>query len=207
MGSIPGQLIQSGRGSAPERAAPAGRPQLLALVALLLLLHGCVGFGAGIAGLPASAGWERLPVRSWVLNDGLGPVTIVYCPARNCPRPAMVATFQSQGETSTLLLRALADSKALLTAKRAEVATARDPRKKRNTADTRPKSSEHAEPVTVDGLDGYRVSLTPDIPGGHAAYAVVLARRDGEVVRVALAVTTDPGAALQDARAAAKALN
>jgi hypothetical protein len=176
----------------------------VAIILSLALLSACASFGSGIAELPAASGWERLPIRSWLLNEGLGPATIVYCPARSCARPAVVATFSARGETAAQLLRALADTKALLAAKRVEAATARDPRFKRKVSVGKPKSSEHAEPLQVDGLKGYRVSLSPDIAGGSAAYAVVLAKRDGDLVKAALAVTTDPEAALQEARAAAK---
>lgn len=189
--------IERGRWRPRFRAAAA-------LVASLALLSACVGFGSGIAELPASSGWQRLPIRNWLLNEGFGPATIVYCPVPLCAQPAMVATFSVQGEMAVRLMHTLADPKALLEAKRVEAATARDPRFKRKAARQKPKSSEHAERVEADGLTGYRVTLSPDIAGGHAAYAVVLARHDDDVAKIALAVTTDPDAALQEARAAAK---
>ncbi|MFI5013290.1 MAG: hypothetical protein ACHQAY_13185 [Hyphomicrobiales bacterium] len=197
-------MIRRSVGSAERgRRRPRFRVAL-AILASLTLLSACAGFGSGIAELPATSGWQRLPVRSWLLNEGFGAATIVYCPAQSCARPAMVATFSAEGETALRLMRSLADPKALLLAKRVEVAVARDPRFKRKAASEKPKSSEHAEPVAADGLSGYRVTLSSDVAGGHVAYAVVLAKRDADAVKVALAVTTDPDAALQDARAAAR---
>jgi hypothetical protein len=181
-----------------------------AVAASLVLLSACIDFGPGfdfgpgIDLLPAASGWRPLPLSSWLLNEGFGPATIVYCQAPSCAQPSVVATFEAQGESAQRLERALADPKALLLAKRVEVATARDPRFKRKVAAGKPKSSEHAERIEADGLRGYKITLSPDIPGGHQAYVVVLARRADEVVKVALAVATDPEAALQEARAAAK---
>lgn len=167
-------------------------------------LAGCAGFDAGIAGLPAASGWAPLPTHDWLLNEGLGPAKIVYCEVPTCPRPAVVATFSAEGEEAGRLLRALADPTALLRAKRVTVATARDPRQKSNPTKEKPKSREAAERIEADGFAGYRVTLSPEIAGGHQAYAVVLTARDGDKVRAALAVTTDPDAALEEARAAAK---
>jgi hypothetical protein len=169
------------------------------------LCSACSIFDTGIAELPSRSGWKRLPIDSWLMNDGLGRARIVYCPPASCANPAVVATFEAQGEMGARLLQALASPKTLLAAKRIEVATARDPRFKRKPAKGPPKSSEQAEPVEADGLAGFRVTLSPKVADGHSAYAVVLAKHDGDTVKAALAVTVDPQAALQEARAAARA--
>ena len=59
----------------------------------------------------------------------------------------------------------------------------------------------NASKPTVSPATAY---LATEAADGHEAYAVVLTARDGDKVRAALAVTTDPGAALDEARAAAK---
>jgi hypothetical protein len=171
---------------------------------LLVLLAGCAGFDTGIAGLPAASGWRRLPVHDWLLNEGLGPAKIVYCEVPSCPRPAVVATFSAEGEAAARLLRALSDPKSLLAAKRVEVATARDPRVKSKIGKEKPRSREEAERIEADGFAGYRVTLRPATADGHPAFAVVLSKRYDDKVKAALAVTTDPDAALQEARTAAK---
>ncbi|SEB90866.1 hypothetical protein SAMN05444161_0122 [Rhizobiales bacterium GAS191] len=177
---------------------------VLGATGLLALCASCSTFDTGIGDLPSGSGWRRLPTHKWLLNDGFGKANIIYCPPASCAHPAVVATFEAQGEMATRLLRALANPKSLLAAKRFEVATARDPRFKRKPEKTPRKSSEQAEPVEADGIAGYRVTLSPKEADGHAAYAVVLAKREGDTVKAALAVTVDPQAALQQARAAAK---
>jgi len=183
------------------------RSGILAAAALafsVALLSACIEEeGPGIALLPASSGWQSLPLGSWLLNQGLGPVTIVYCGPSRCGKPSVAATFEAEGETASRLEQALADPKSLLMAKRFEVATARDPRSKRKAADGKRKSSEHVERLAADGIDGYRVTLSPEIAGGHAAFAVVLARREKGMVKVAFAVSTDPDTSVEEARAAA----
>ena len=146
-----------------------------------------------------------MPTREWLLNEGFGPANIAYCEVPSCPRPIVVATFAAEGEEARILSRALADPKALLKAERFKVATARDPRLKSKPASAdKPKSREKAERIEADGLTGYRVTLTPEVADGHEAYVVVLAAREGETLKAALAVTTDADAAFQAARAAAK---
>ena len=171
----------------------------------MVLLGACLDdYGVGIDLLPGSAGWQSLPVRSWLLNEGLGPVTIVYCLPPRCAAPSVAATFEAEGETALRLERELANPKTLLMAKRYEVQKARDPRFKGKADTEARKSSEKVERVTADGLDGYRVTLAPQIAGGHSAYAVVLSKRMEGSVKAALAVSTDPDTALQEAKAAAK---
>jgi hypothetical protein len=159
---------------------------------------------AGFDLLPSASGWRSLPLRSWVLNDGLGPVTLTYCPAPRCAEPSVVATVVARGDEAQRFERALADSKTLFMAKRFEVARARDPRSRRSAKSSRPPSSEQAERLEIDGLKGYRVALTPKSGEGHAAYAVVLAKREDGALKIAFAVSTTADAALQESRAAAK---
>ena len=186
------------------RSRPRFRADVVVATVALALLAGCGGYGLGLPELPAIAGWQQLPLRKWVINDDLGPAQIVYCPSRTCGRPAMVATLTAQGEEATRLMRSLADPQALMRAKRYEIEVARDPRLTHKPKSAPRKSIARAEPVEADGLKGYRVILSPKIAGGHVAYAVVLARREADRAMAAIAVTTDPDAALQQARAAAK---
>ena len=176
----------------------------MAALALLSLCACEAGSGLLSGALPTASGWTRLPTREWLLNEGLGPANIAYCEVPSCPRPTVVATFAAEGEEANRLARALADPKALLKAQRYEVATARDPRVKSKPAPEGPKSREKVERIEADGFAGYRVTLSPSVADGHEAYAVVLAAHEGERLEAALAVTTDPDAALQAAKAAAK---
>jgi hypothetical protein len=163
------------------------------------VLAGCMAYGIDLSLLPSPSGWRKLPLRSWVMNDDLGPATVDYC--LDCKEPAIVATLVAHGEEADALMRSLATPRALLQAKRYEVAKARDPRKARPRRVARA-SSERAEPIVADGLRGYRVTLSGH--GGHDAYAVVLAKRDADTAKAALAVATDPGSALAEARQAAR---
>jgi hypothetical protein len=170
---------------------------------LPLLLEGCAGYDAGFAALPASAGWQRLPLKGWLMNAGLGPARIAYCPPSSCAHPAVVATLAARGAEAARLLRSLASPAALLRP-RAPAEGSLAARVKRPARKTAAKSTEEAWPIEADGLEGYRVTLSPKVAGGHPAYAVVLAWRSGDEARAALAVATDPDAALRDAKAAAR---
>ena len=73
------------------------------LAATGLLLAACSNhFGPGIADLPASEGWQPLPIGSWVLNDGLEARSMVFCPRDACTRQGFAAVIALDEPSSAL---------------------------------------------------------------------------------------------------------
>ena len=69
----------------------------------LLLLAGCADhFGPGLVQLAAGRGWEPLPIRNWVVNDGVTPKAIVYCPPEDCVRPGVAASITPARRSSVV---------------------------------------------------------------------------------------------------------
>ncbi len=76
----------------------------------LRLLAACTDqFGAGITELPRCIAAGSLPIGDWVVNDGLEPRTIVYCPRDACAHQAMAALISLEGKRADEMERALAD--------------------------------------------------------------------------------------------------
>ncbi len=191
-----------------------------ATLALALSATGCAAQGAGqgpnAVDLSAASGWVRLPVGRWLLNEGVMPRAVLMCPRATCPQQGMIALFEASGEAASAMEKELASDK-LLSDRKAKRPPARTisgqpqaPKGPEATAETT------IERFTVDGAKGYRVALTPKEdpkaraqtpppPPGNHAFAVVLTKREGDVLKAAIAVTVDPHLALRHARAAAQA--
>jgi hypothetical protein len=189
----------------------------LAATALFLSLGlgGCAAQGANHVEISAAQGWVRLPISRWLLNEGVRPRTLLMCPRATCTHMSMIALFEANGEAAVAMEKELASDRLL-----SERKNRRRPARTIGGKPQAPKGPETVaettiERFTVDGAKGYRVALTPKVdpkaarqdpppPPGNHAFAVVLTKREGEVLKAAIAVTTDPDLALGQARAAAQ---
>lgn len=159
------------------------------------LLVGCAGhFGPGLTELAAGTGWEPLPIRNWVLNEGITPAALVYCPNETCLRPAAAAILIFDGKEADTLEQGLAQSPAALA-------------RRFSTPSSRPKKPRPAESTTsvsrfeIENARGLLVEIRARKGGRHAATGIVYAREKDRLV-VAIAVTDDAQAARDYARAA-----
>jgi hypothetical protein len=184
-------------------------------LALSLGVTGCVAQPANTVDLSAAQGWVRMPISRWLLNEGVQPRLLLMCPRGVCPQMSLVALFEAGGEAASAMERELASDRLL-----SERKSKRPPPRTISGKPAAPKGPETTaettiERFTVDGAKGWRVALTPKIdpkaarqvpppPPGNHAFIVVLTKREGEVLKAAVAVTTDPDLALAQARTAAK---
>ncbi|MGL4729943.1 MAG: hypothetical protein ACRCWO_14435 [Bosea sp. (in: a-proteobacteria)] len=182
-------------------------------------LAGCMAQSANTRAnaveLSAAQGWVRLPTSRWLLNEGVLPRYVLMCPRATCTHMSMIALFEASGEAAAAMERELASDKVLSNRK-----NKRPPPRTIGGKPQAPKGTETTaettiERFTLDGAKGYRVALTPKIdpkltrqtpppPPGNHAFVVVLTKREGAVLKAAIAVTTDPDLALGQARAAAQ---
>jgi len=181
---------------------------LLALAAGLLL-SACSHFGPGITELPASRGWQPLPIGSWVLNDGLEARSMVFCPRDACDRQGFAAILSFSGSRATDMEKALSESPAALGQAFARLAAEKAAeRRKAQTGQkkkTEPKPARSATDVLrIDTAEARGVLVTIrslDTPGREAVTAIFYGREDDRLV-VALAVANTAEAARKDAEAA-----
>jgi hypothetical protein len=177
---------------------------LVALAGALCLLAACTShFGPGLAELAADRGWRPLPIGSWVVNDGLEPRSIVYCPGEPCLRPAMAALIVAEGGKADELERALAADPARLAREFAKPAAKPDKAKKpAKPAKPSVKSATSVSRFRDGGTSGLLVTIRGEGETGRLAATAILYGRDAGKLVLAIAVSNDADAARGYARAA-----
>ncbi len=177
-----------------ERGRLRSRLHLAALALGALLLAGCADhFGPGLVQLAAGRGWEPLPIRNWVVNDGISPKAIVFCPPQDCVRPGVAALLSFEGREAAEMEKALALDPARLAREFAGSAKAKDAGKK-------PASTTTVSRFKLDVGDGILVEIRAKQGDRLAATAILYGRKDKALV-MAIAVTTQAQAARDYARA------
>lgn len=179
-----------------KRGRLRSRLRFGALALAVVLLAGCADhFGPGLVQLAAGRGWEPLPIQSWVVNDGITPKAIVYCPPEDCIRPGVAALLSFEGRRAVEIERALASDPARL----ARAFTASATRGK-NKKPARPASTTTVSRFKLDGISGIQVEIRAREGHRLASTAILYARKD-KVLSLAIAVTNDSQAARDYARA------
>jgi hypothetical protein len=192
-----------------KRGRMRSRLHLVALLAGLGLLAACTNqFGAGITDLPAQNGWQPLPIGAWVLNDGLEPRTIVYCPREACAHQAMAALISVSGARADELERTLAADPARLARDFARPTTppGRD-KSKAKPKDAAPKNIGPKSTTSVaryddNGTAGLLVEIRAKDRSAKQAATAILYGREGGKLTMAIAVTDDAERARRYASAA-----
>ena len=162
-----------------------------------LLLGACSQhFGFGLAELPASSGWQPLPVGAWVLNDDLAVEAMSFCPQASCARPGFAAVFSIAGERAAETERALSTDIASLQ----RAFSPKPEQTRRKTSESRQSSTITVARFASDDAQGLLVTQTGR--NGKQANTAILYRREGDALTVALAVAEDQGKAERDAAAA-----
>lgn len=178
-----------------KRGRLRSRLRLGALALALVALAGCADhFGPGLVQLAAGRGWEPLPIQSWVVNDGITPKAIVYCPPQDCVRPGVAALLSFEGREAIEMERALALDPARLARAFSQSSTAKAKKP------TRPASTTAVSRFKLDGTNGILVEIRARAGNRLASTAILYARKD-KVLSLAIAVTNDSQAARDYARA------
>lgn len=178
-----------------KRGRLRSRLRLGALALALVVLAGCADhFGPGLVQLAAGRGWEPLPIQSWVVNDGITPKAIVYCPPQDCVRPGVAALLSFEGREAIEMERALALDPVRLARAFSQSSTAKAKKP------TRPASTTAVSRFKLDGTNGILVEIRARAGNRLASTAILYARKD-KVLSLAIAVTNDSQAARDYARA------
>jgi hypothetical protein len=169
---------------------------------LLLGLAGCSNhWGWPIAALPYDAGWRPLPIKAWVLNDGVSAEAISICPRESCAQQGFAALLSFEGERAAAMERALrGDDAGLARAFEKPAASDATTGGTRTRPQTKTRTTTRVARFSAQDADGLVVTITAAASGKSAATAILFGRRAGRLV-VALAVGADAGKARQDAAA------
>lgn len=189
-----------------KRGRLRSRLRLAALLAGLCLLAGCAGqFGAGITELAAERGWQPLPIGDWVVNDGLEPRSIVYCPREACAHQAMAALISLAGQRAEEMERALAADPARLArefAKPAKPDSTKAKSKDGAPKDMAPKSTTSVSRYDEGGAKGLLVEIRARGAAAKEAATAIIYGRDAGKLILAIAVSDDAERARRYARSA-----
>lgn len=154
------------------------------LGAALLGLAACSDhFGFGFAELPADSGWLPLPIGAWVVNEGIAPRTLAFCPRESCTQPGFAALLTVEGERGHAMERALAAGPAALARAFSQPPADRQGKPRRPSA----KSSTTATRFDEAGTNGVLVEIAGR-ETGKRAYAALLYGRSGVDLTLAFAV-------------------
>jgi len=174
-----------------------------ALLCGTLLLSACAGrFGFGIAELPASQGWEPLPIGSWVLNDGLEARTMVFCPRASCTQQGFASVIAFSGDAAARIEQALNADPADLARLFSKPSANNDGAHKTARPKSPPKSTTSVSRFEAEGVAGLLVAIAASDGSGKSATTAILHGREAERLLVALAVSADAATARRDAVAA-----
>ncbi len=165
------------------------------------MLAACAAqFGVGIAELPASQGWQPLPIGTWVLNDGLEARTMVFCPRDACVKQGFASVIAFSGRQAARMEQALKADPASLA--RLFSKPPADDRRSRQKAKGPPRSTTTVSRFEAEGVAGILVEIRARDASGKSATTAILHGREQDRLVVALAVAEDAEAARRDAVAA-----
>ena len=170
----------------------------------VLLLSACSShFGAGIAELPASQGWQPLPIGSWVLNEGLEARSMVFCPRETCAKQGFASVVAFSGSEAQRMEQALKADPASLARLFAKPPPGDDGRGRKKAQPKGPaKSTTTVARFEAEGVAGILVEIRAKDASGKSAATAILHGRETDRLVVALAVAQDAEAARRDAVAA-----
>lgn len=170
----------------------------MAAALLFLVLAGCSNhWGWPIAALPYDAGWRPLPIKAWVLNEGVEAQAISICLQESCAQPGFAALLRFDGPRADAMERALgSDTATLIRA----FSKPFDPVSSKSKPKPHPKTTTRIERFTNAEANGLLVEIVGAETGKRAFTAILFGRGAGRLI-VALAVSSDAARARQDATA------
>ncbi len=184
------------------------RATRLALLGILgAMLPGCsllpaMNYGFSTLPLVPAEGWAPLPTARWLLDPGIEPDVLTFCPAPSCPREGFVATMELSGRERQVADLVMTDPVRILSAARSTTHSARTAGNGKQAAPRPARGRTSIVPVTVGAWRGGLVTLHPAKADGRPAHVVILGWRGHEQARLLIAVGASAGAAEAHARQA-----
>jgi hypothetical protein len=152
------------------------RPSLLSLV-LALSLASCGYIPRQVAGLPADASWDALPLRKWLAEDRADPVALSFCAPPACSPGLAVSVIRLTGRDADITDALLKDPERLARALRSPAG--------------RPKPVKTV--ITIERLQegpypGFFIDLASADGSKRPAYGAAFGKREDEALLVVLAI-------------------
>jgi hypothetical protein len=159
-------------------------------------------YGFSTLPLVPAEGWAPLPTARWLLNPGIEPDALTFCPAQACPRVGFVAMIALSGREQDVADLVMTEPVRILSAARPTASAARTAHSSRKGTAAPVRGRTSISPATVGGWRGGLVTLHPAKAGGRSAHVMVLGWRGREQARLLIAVGASAEAAMAHARQA-----
>jgi hypothetical protein len=159
-------------------------------------------YGFSTLPLVPADGWAPLPTARWLLNPGIEPDALTFCPAQACPRVGFVAMIALSGREQDVADLVMTEPVRILSAARPTASAARTAHSSRKGTAAPVRGRTSISPATVGGWRGGLVTLHPAKAGGRSAHVMVLGWRGREQARLLIAVGASAEAAMAHARQA-----
>lgn len=135
--------------------------------------------------LPFSSeqGWVQLPNRRWLLNPGISPDAMLFCPQENCGEQVFIARIELTGKETGFADKLIRDPVRLL-------ASARPTHRSRHP---QPVQRSDVSPLVIAGWAGAHISVKSRqarnaTVQGNPAHVAIVAKREAERAWLMLAV-------------------
>lgn len=174
-------------------SSPMRKPRFTGPATLLLaipLLASCVAGPSFFPGVSGEPEWVVFPMERWYATERGEPEGLVACVHAACPNRMMVSVLRLRGSDAREARRVLDDPQRLAGY------LLRQDREDENEERRASRISVETRDLEEAGFEGFAVTMT----GARVAHGAILAKREGEELRVALAVGDDPVAVEAAAR-------
>jgi hypothetical protein len=159
------------------------------ILALALSLASCGYIPRPVAGVPAGAPWESLPLRKWLAEDRAEPVALSFCAPPECSPGLAVGVIRLTGRDADMTEAVLKDPERLARG-------LRSPAGREKPVKTRIA----VQPVKDAPYPGFAIDLASAKDAAHAAYGEALGRREGESLLVVLVIGQEADSVHRTAR-------
>jgi len=153
---------------------------------------GCDYLPRTVAGLPADASWDALPLRKWLAEDRAEPIALSFCAPPQCSPGIAVGVIRLKGRDAQITESLLKDPERLARGLLSPV----DRKKPVRTAIA-------VERLKDTPYPGFAITLSPMDGDKRPAYGAAAGRRSGEDLDVVLAIGLSQEVVQQSVREAA----
>lgn len=168
----------------PARLAPKRRVATPFLLGVALTLASCMYFPSYVGGVPSGDPWSAMPLRGWLLRDGIVAEAVTGCFTPDCPQQVAVGLFRATGAQADQLAR-------LIEAPEPLAWSLRDAPPRPGTTAPRPATSFEIDRAPVRGLPGFQLAMIRADGMRKPVYVRVAGRRERDVLRFLMVFGAD----------------
>lgn len=141
-------------------------------------------FPSYVGGVPSGHPWSAMPLRSWLVRDGVVAEAVTGCFTPDCPQQVAVGLFRATGEQAERLAR-------LIEAPEPLAWSLRDAPPRPGTSAPRPAVSFEVDRLPLRGLPGFQLAMIRADGRRKPVYVRVAGRREDDSLRFLMVFGAD----------------